>query len=884
MTEQYIDQKTVTAVTDAADLADSNHLFGALALSDSEPVNIRLDALASYIAGAKVTGPGSATDNALARFDATTGKLVQDSVGILDDSGNLSGLASVSTVNAALTGYEDLTLISAPSNPGSGKLRVYAATVSGVKGIRVLDSSGNAFFLSENTGDTFGPASSTSGNLPSFNGVGGKTLQDSGIAAANVVTLAGTQTLTNKTLTAPALGTPASGVLTNCTGLPVATGISGLGTGIATFLATPSSANLAAAITDETGTGNIVFSASAALTGTPTAPTASNGTNTTQIATTAFVLASRLDQLAAPTASVSLNSQKITNLADPTSNQDAATKFYVDTAVQGLDAKASVKCATTANITLSGEQTIDDVTTSTSRILVKNQTSAAENGIYVTGSGSWTRATDMDAWTEVPGAYVWVEEGTTLADTGWVCTANTGGTIGSTSMAWVQFNGAGSSYTAGTGLSLSGSQFSIDSTVVTLTGSQTLTNKTLTAPTMTTPTLGTPASGTLTNCTGLPQAGTVGLTTADSPQFAGINLGHASDTTFTRVSAGVAAIEGDTICTLTATQTLTNKTLTSPTLTAPALGTPASGTLTNCTGLPQAGVTGLTTADSPQFAGINLGHASDTTLSRVSAGKAAIEGDPIVTEAATQTLTNKTLTSPTLTAPALGTPASGTLTNCTGLPMAALVASTTQAIGVGSIELGHASDTTIARSAAGVVTIEGAVIKTAGVETMYIPAGALTARTTNGAAAGSVETTTNKIMFKTLDFDATTQEFAQFAVRMPKSWNTGTVTARFTWSHASTSTNFGVVWALEAVALSDAEAGDTAFGTAQQIADTGGTTNMIYITSATPAITIGSSPAAEDWVVFQVKRVPADGSDTMAIDARLHGVTLYITTNAANDA
>jgi len=178
----------------------------------------------------------------------------------------------------------------------------------------------------------------------------------------------------------------------------------------------------------------------------------------------------------------------------------------------------------------------------------------------------------------------------------------------------------------------------------------------------------------------------------------------------------------------------------------------------------------------------------------------------------------------------------------------------------------------------------GGTLKSAGVETIYVPAAAMTARTTNGAAVGTVETTTNKVMFSTLDFDTTTQEFAQFAVRMPKSWNVGTVTAVFTWSHASTTTNFGVVWALEAVSLSDAEAGDTAFGTAQQIADTGGTTNMLYVTSATPAMTIGSTPAAQDWVVFQVKRVPADGSDTMAIDARLHGVTLYFTTNATNDA
>lgn len=130
-------------------------------------------------------------------------------------------------------------------------------------------------------------------------------------------------------------------------------------------------------------------------------------------------------------------------------------------------------------------------------------------------------------------------------------------------------------------------------------------------------------------------ATTLGLGTANSPQFTGIELGHATDTTITRVSAGLVAIEGDNVVTVSATQTLTNKTLTSPTLTTPALGTPSSGTLTNCTGLPQAGTVGLTTADSPQFTAINVGHASDTTLARVSAGVLSVEGNTIYAAAGT---------------------------------------------------------------------------------------------------------------------------------------------------------------------------------------------------------------------------------------------------------
>lgn len=170
------------------------------------------------------------------------------------------------------------------------------------------------------------------------------------------------------------------------------------------------------------------------------------------------------------------------------------------------------------------------------------------------------------------------------------------------------------------------------------------------------------------------------------------------------------------------------------------------------------------------------------------------------------------------------------------------------------------------------------------IQTCWIPAGAMTARTTNGAAVGTVEATTNKNMFKTLNFDASTQEFAQFAINMPKGWNEGTVTAVFVWSHAATTTNFGVAWQLAGVAVSDDDAMDVAFGTEQVVTDTGGTTNDCYLTAATSAITIGGTPAANDLVMFQVARAPANGSDTMAIDARLHGVRLMYTIDTLTDA
>lgn len=171
-----------------------------------------------------------------------------------------------------------------------------------------------------------------------------------------------------------------------------------------------------------------------------------------------------------------------------------------------------------------------------------------------------------------------------------------------------------------------------------------------------------------------------------------------------------------------------------------------------------------------------------------------------------------------------------------------------------------------------------------GKQTVWVPAGAMVARTTNGAAAGSVETTTNKNMLKTLDFDATTQEFAQFDVRMPKSWDEGTVTFIPVWSHPSTTTNYGVVWGVDAVAISDDDAMDVAFGTEQTSTDTGGTTNDSYQGPESSAITIAGTPAAGDLVQFRIHRNVSSGSDTMAVDARLHGVVLLYTNNASNDA
>ena len=163
-----------------------------------------------------------------------------------------------------------------------------------------------------------------------------------------------------------------------------------------------------------------------ALTGVPTAPTATAGTNTTQIATTAFVNAA------------------------------------VDAARSGLDVKASVRAATTANITLSAVQTIDGVTlVAGDRVLVKDQTTASQNGIYVVSASAWTRATDADTSAKVTsGMFTFVEEGTTNADSGWVLTTNNTITLDTTSLAFAQFSGAGQ-ITAGNGLTKTGNTLNV---------------------------------------------------------------------------------------------------------------------------------------------------------------------------------------------------------------------------------------------------------------------------------------------------------------------------------------------------------------------------------------------------------------------------------------
>tara|TARA_R100000734_G_C3319290_1_gene115020 strand:+ start:16246 stop:17553 length:1308 start_codon:yes stop_codon:yes gene_type:complete len=178
------------------------------------------------------------------------------------------------------------------------------------------------------------------------------------------------------------------------------------------------------------------------------------------------VRTNKLNELAAPTASVSLNSQTITNLADPVNTQDAATRGFVEATSQGLDVKDSCVAATTGNITISTAlndgDTLDGVTLSNNdRVLVKDQSTASQNGIYVVGS-SPSRAVDLAAGADAAGMFTFVEQGSVNADNGFVCTSNKGSAVvGTNNLTYAQFSGAGQ-ITASDGLDKSGNTLSVD--------------------------------------------------------------------------------------------------------------------------------------------------------------------------------------------------------------------------------------------------------------------------------------------------------------------------------------------------------------------------------------------------------------------------------------
>lgn len=349
----------------------------------------------------------------------------------------------------------------------------------------------------------------------------------------------------------------------------------------------------------------------------------------------------------------------------PTGSTDAANKAYVDSVAVGLQPKTAVACATTANITLSGEQTIDGVLTAASRVLVKNQTTASQNGVYVSAAGAWARATDMDAWSEAIGAIVPITAGTVNGNSNYISTASAGGTIGSTALNFTLF-------IATSGLQpLDSDLTAIAALTTTSFGRSVLTVADATALRS----LSGAVIGTNVQAYDAELQALAGLTSAADalPYFTGI--GTAALATFTGfgrtlVDDADAATARTTLgfstltdyVTLTGSQTLTNKTLTSPTINGATFSGTIAGGAWTVSGQPTFNtdiVLGRTTGANTVFysAGstfaVALGGTGDAFTingSRVANFNftPTVAGVAVDTISSTSTLTNKTLTSPTV--------------------------------------------------------------------------------------------------------------------------------------------------------------------------------------------------------------------------------------------
>ena len=404
---------------------------------------------------------------------------------------------------------------------------------------------------------------------------------------STVATLTGTQTLTNKTISGASntLTNIGNSSLTNSSvtvngtsvslgGSATVTAAAGTLTGT-TLNSTVVTSSLTSVGTISSGTWNGTTiavgyggtgTATGSITGTGALTFTAGGSNT------------NVNLVPQGTGTVDVNSKRITSLADPTGAQDAAIKAYVDALQTGLDVKASVRVATTANITLSNTQTVDGIALSVGdRVLVKDQSTGSQNGIYVVASGSWTRASDFDnsPGTEVTsGAFTFVEEGTANADSGWVLTTDGTITLGTTSLTFTQFSGAGQ-ITAGSGLTKTGNTLDVqvDNSTLAIVSDTVQIKSTYVGQTSIT-TLGTIATGTWNGSViGTAYGGTgVANGSNNTITFTGnytLGLTLSGNTSVTLPTSG-------TLATLAGTETFTNKTLTSPTINSGAL----SGTFT----------------------------------------------------------------------------------------------------------------------------------------------------------------------------------------------------------------------------------------------------------------------------------------------------------------
>jgi hypothetical protein len=259
-----------------------------------------------------------------------------------------------------------------------------------------------------------------------------------------------------------------------------------------------------------------------------------------------------------------------------------------------------------------------------------------------------------------------------------------------------------------------------------------------------------------------------------------------------------------------------------------------------------------------------------------------------VTLTGTQTLTNKTLTAPKIGTSILDT-------NGNELFLLTATASAVNELTYANAATGNnpaftatGGDTNIGLNlvpkGTGVLQGAGSALKIAGLETMWVPASAMYGATTNGADAQQVETTATRPDMKVLDFDASTPEYAQFSVAFPKSWNEGTVTYQVFWTPSTTNTG-NCTFQLQGVAVGDGDTIDIAYGTGITVTDAAiGTVEDQQVSPVSSAVTIAGSPAVDQQTYFNFLRSADTGADTFTGDARVLGIKIFFTTDAANDA
>ncbi|MDC1485666.1 hypothetical protein N8086_01940 [Pelagibacteraceae bacterium] len=259
-----------------------------------------------------------------------------------------------------------------------------------------------------------------------------------------------------------------------------------------------------------------------------------------------------------------------------------------------------------------------------------------------------------------------------------------------------------------------------------------------------------------------------------------------------------------------------------------------------------------------------------------------------VTLTGTQTLTNKTLTSPKIGTNILDT-GGNELINFTATGSAVNELTIANAsTGVTGPVISATGETNVGINinpkGTGVLNSGGSAVKIAGKETMWVPASAMYATTTNGAEAAQVETTALRPDMKVMDFADSADDHAQFSVAFPKSWNEGTITYQCFWTPSTTNTG-DCIFGLQGVACGDGDTIDAAFGTAVNITDAGiGTVEDQQVSAESSAVTIAGSPAVDQQTYFQIFRDANVGGDTYTGVARLLGIKIFFTTDAANDA